>query len=218
MSASTRKICIQQTLNIRRDLRIGYRDYAQVQVPAGNNEHKAMASRIEGAMAVWPAGNLHGRLKFFAPSHQIVIRDTPPLVVEYLNIIAEKYSITRDPQFIVGDKALDVDREDTVLDLTAASTVDGGPLRNVLIRMTWPLRERFGATATTLINVANDATPTVESATHGHADNTAGAPDHNNCAMHAVLQEQSSSESKDFFLEISNLGVTVCKRKKKTGT
>ena len=132
---SPREIFLGRALNYKRDLRIGYGDYAQVQVSLGDSEYNTLESRTEGAIAVWPTGNLQSGVKFFLlGSHRIVTRDQwvplpmPPPVIEYLNKLADKYPVSRDPQFIVGNRALDDDIEADPLDSAHAAAISDGPL------------------------------------------------------------------------------------------
>ena len=133
---SPREIFLQRALNYKRDLRIGFGDYAQVQVPLGDSEYNTMESRTEGAIAVWPTGNLQGSVKFFLlASHRIVTRDQwvplpmPPPVIDCLNKLAEKNPISRDPQFNVGDRVV----EDTIAEepTNPRTAIRDGPLRVV---------------------------------------------------------------------------------------
>ena len=57
---SPREIFLGRALNFKRDLHIGFGDYAHVQVPLGDSEYNTMESRTEGAIAVFATGNLQG--------------------------------------------------------------------------------------------------------------------------------------------------------------
>jgi hypothetical protein len=47
---SPRENFTQRAVNYKRDLRVGFGDYVQVQVPIDESEHNSMKSRTEGAI------------------------------------------------------------------------------------------------------------------------------------------------------------------------
>jgi hypothetical protein len=131
---SPRENFTQRAINYKRDLRVGFGDYVQVQVPIDESEYNSMKSRTEGAIAVYPTGNLQGSVKFFLlGSQKIVTRDQwvplpmPPPVIDYLNSLAVKSPVSNDPVFKVGGRVLDEDPTEE----PHQEAIREGPLRTV---------------------------------------------------------------------------------------
>ena len=55
---SPREVFLQRGINYKRDIRVGFGNYVQVQVPLDDYEKNKMHARTEGAIALWPTGNL----------------------------------------------------------------------------------------------------------------------------------------------------------------
>jgi hypothetical protein len=106
---SPREVFLQRGINYKRDVRVGFGDYVQVQVPLDEYEKNKMTARTEGAIALLPTGNLQGSVKFLLlGSMKVVTRDQwiplpmPPPVIDMLNKMAEKQPVSKDPKFSVG--------------------------------------------------------------------------------------------------------------------
>ena len=129
---SPREVFLQRGINYKRDLRIGFGDYVQVQVPLDDYEKNKMHARTEGAIALCPTGNLQGSCKFLLlGSMRVVTRDQwvplpmPPPVIDLLNKLAEKQPVSKDPKFNVGTQEIgepEVEQPEAIRD---------GPLRVV---------------------------------------------------------------------------------------
>ena len=122
-------------INFKRDLRAAFGDYVQVQVPL--EETNGMEARTEGAIAVFPTGNLQGSVKFYLlRTNRIVTRDQwvplpmPQLVIDHLNNLAGKNPVSGDPTFAVGERAIE-DADRVRVEPPAQEHICDGPVRVV---------------------------------------------------------------------------------------
>ena len=195
-----REIFLQRGVNYKRDLRIGFGDYAQVQVPLDESELNKMDARTEGAIALWPTGNLQGSVKFLLlGSLRVVTRDQwvplpmPPPVIDYLNKLAEKHPVSKDPKFSVGGREVE-EADDAPMGAAAMEALRDGPVRVVPSQsdlanpVSEPAVEELAGTRVVdaAMDISDSILPTVEATTvdavpmdpvEAH-DTDVGAPDH----------------------------------------
>ena len=133
---SPREVFLHRGVNYKRDIRVGFGDYVQVQVPLDDHEKNKMIARTEGAIALWPTGNLQGSVKFLLlGSMRVVTRDQwvplpmPPPVIELLNKLAEKQPVSRDPKFSVGGQ--EIGEPEAEPDEHPAEAIRDGPVRYI---------------------------------------------------------------------------------------
>lgn len=86
-------------LDVKRDLRCGFGDYAQATVPVTNN---TMAARTQGCICLLPTGNSTGSVKMWhLASNSVITRDQFQLLpmtgelCKYITLLAEKQGYTR---------------------------------------------------------------------------------------------------------------------------
>ena len=105
-------------INAKRELRIGFGDYAQVHGVAMDN---SMKERTEGAIALMPTGNLQGSVRFgLLKSGTCVVRDKwdvvpmPSAVIDRLNELAAQQRVQTglDPVFRRGRNRIRIFEED----------------------------------------------------------------------------------------------------------
>jgi hypothetical protein len=204
---SPREIFQQRAIDFKLDLRIGFGDYAQVQVPLDNSEVNSMKSRTEGAIAVCPTGNLQGSVKFFLlGSQRIVTRDQwvplpmPPPVIDYLNKLSEKSPVSRDPIFKVGERALDEDHDDQQepIDEATSEAIRGGPMRIIPSQsdLNLPTSEPVSDTSmqTRVVDAATDTTEQSTTIVEHVTDDTTYVPSEDPTNVQAVSDEQEGLE------------------------
>jgi len=126
---------LRRGLDYKRDLRVGFGDYVQVQIPRSNTN--GMEARTEGAIAVLPTGNIQGSTKFYLlNSGRTVTRDQwvplpmPQTMIDHLNKLTDKQPMSRDPTFTVGDRACAEVGQSTE-NQTDEAHIPEGPLRIV---------------------------------------------------------------------------------------
>jgi hypothetical protein len=96
---SPRKLFTGSKIDYKRDLKFGFGDYAQVEVPDVINKNSVRVPRTEGAIAMAPTGNMQGSVIFYLLStKKFVARDTfkvlpiPIEIIDHLNNLAGKDS------------------------------------------------------------------------------------------------------------------------------
>ena len=100
---------LRRGLDFKRDLRTGFGDYVQLQIPRNNTN--GMKARTEGAIALLPTGNLQeDSTKFYLlNSDRTVTRDQlvplpmPQTIIDHLNKLADKQPMSLDPVFNIGE-------------------------------------------------------------------------------------------------------------------
>lgn len=107
---SPRETLLGRKLDFRRDLRIGFGEYVQAHAPASATSN-SMAPRTDGAIALFPTGNLQGSVTFLnLTSMKTFTRDhwtalpMPTSVIAHLNTSAaqQKRQLSKDPIFRLG--------------------------------------------------------------------------------------------------------------------
>jgi hypothetical protein len=98
-NVSPRELFTGRKLNYKKDLKFGFGDYAQVEIPNVINKNSVRIPRTEGAIAICSTGNLQGSVTFYLLSTgKFVNRDNfkilpmPKEVVERLNDMAGQSS------------------------------------------------------------------------------------------------------------------------------
>ena len=98
---SPREAFTGRKTDYRRDIRIGFGEYVQAHVPADKVARNSNKPRTEGAIALYPTGNLQGSVRFFSlATGKVITRDNwnrlpvPQEVVQHMNSLAAQSPTT----------------------------------------------------------------------------------------------------------------------------
>jgi hypothetical protein len=118
---SPREQLWNRVVNAKTDLALGFGDYVQAH---RNLEDNIMNPRTDGAIALYPLGNLEGTWAFFNLNTNRVIKcnrwtDVPldQRLVEYMNDMSlkQKRKLPRDISFYRGESLIDDDQDREVI-------------------------------------------------------------------------------------------------------
>ena len=113
---SPREAFTGRKTNFKRDVRIGFGDYMQCDIPNILKKSDVNQPRTEGCLALLPVGNVQGSVLCYKLSTgRVVTRDhftilpTPDQVIAYLNQLAAKAKkqLSKEPVFRIGNVVID---------------------------------------------------------------------------------------------------------------